>query len=209
MRRALPAASLGRTLASRALAWAADRAFFAQPVQLADHAGVVLAQGSPPVSQDPQHRELLVIDGRAQPLHAGRGQRDRVRVGGIGLAALPCREQPRAGRQLGWHIHHMLTIGQKPVRDVPADALASLNRPHPLRPVPGLRQHRRIPGGVGGMPALASDGLIAGHDLDRGSALVRVHPDDYLAHLSPPCSTPAVAAGQREGTATSSRTNPS
>jgi hypothetical protein len=93
----------------------------------------------------------------------------------------------------------MLTIGQKPVRDVPADALASLNRPHPPRPPPGLRQHRRIPGGVGGIPAPASDGLITGHDLDRGSALVRVHPDDYLAHLSPPYSTLAVVAGQRGG----------
>ena len=100
-----------------------------QLVQLGDHAGVVLAQGPPPVSQDPQHRELLVIDDRAQASHPGGGQRDRVRVGGIGLAALPGGEHPGAGRQLGRHIHDLLTIGQQPVRDVPADALASLDRP--------------------------------------------------------------------------------
>ena len=40
-----------------------------------------------------------------------------------------------------------------------------------------------------------SNGLIAGHDLDRGRALVRVHPDDYLAHPSPPADR-AVVAGQ-------------
>jgi hypothetical protein len=206
-RRVLPAASRGRTLASSALAWAADRAFFAPPgisspssrCSEGDHLGVVLAQGPPPVSQDPQHRELRITGDGAQPLHAGSGQRDRVRVGGVGLAALPGGEHPRAGGQLGRHVHHLFTIGQKPVRQVPADALASLDRPHPLRPAPGLRQHRRIPGGVGGIPAPASNGLITGHDLDRGSALVRVHPDDYLAHLSPSCSTLLLVAGQGGG----------
>jgi hypothetical protein len=46
--------------------------------------------------------------------------------------------------------------------------------------------HRPVAGRVGGIPAPARDGLIAGHDLDRGRTLVRVHPDDHLVHPSPP-----------------------
>jgi hypothetical protein len=147
---------------------------------------VVLTQGPPAIGQDRQHRELGVTGDRAQPPHAGGGQRDRVRVGGIGLAALPGSEHPRAGRQLGRHIHHLLTIGQQPVRQMPADPLASLDRPDPLRPVLRLREHRPVPGGVGGIPSTLPDGLITGHDLDGGGALVRVHPNDYLAHPRPP-----------------------
>jgi hypothetical protein len=67
-RRARPAASRGRTVASNFLACAAGRSFFASPaispgqklVQLGDHAGVVVAQRPAPVGQDPQHRELLI-----------------------------------------------------------------------------------------------------------------------------------------------------
>jgi hypothetical protein len=36
-----------------------------QVMDLADHPGVVLTQGSAPVDQDPQDRELLVVDDRA------------------------------------------------------------------------------------------------------------------------------------------------
>ncbi|MET7951641.1 hypothetical protein [Micromonospora sp. NPDC005324] len=39
--------------------------------------------------------------------------------------------------------------------------------------------HRRVAVAVGVEPAAADDGLIAGHDLDRGGALMRVHPDDH------------------------------
>jgi hypothetical protein len=45
-------------------------------MQLGDHAGVILTQGPPPVGEDPQHRELLVIDNKLQPAHAGGGQGD-------------------------------------------------------------------------------------------------------------------------------------
>ena len=83
---------------------------------------MVLAQGPAAVSQDPQHRQLLVIDDRAQAGHAGRGERDRMRVGGVGFAALTGGEHPGPGRQLGRDVHHMLTVGDQPPGDVPADA---------------------------------------------------------------------------------------
>src|SRR2546430_9278261 len=37
--------------------------------------------------------------------------------------------------------------------------------------------------------APARDRFVTAHHLDRGRALVRVHPDDHLAHRSPPCSS--------------------
>src|SRR5690348_14745161 len=71
---------------------------------------------------------------------------------------------------------------------MPADALATLDRPGPLRPPPHRRQHGLVSSRVGAIPAPAQHGLVAGHDLDRGRALVRVHPDDHAAHPCPPCS---------------------
>ena len=170
---------------------------------------VILAQGAPPVGQDPQHRKLLIVHNGPQPGHAGSGQRNRVRVGGVGLAALPGGEHPHPRRQLGGHIDDLLTIGEQPAGQVPADPLASFHRPDPLRPLLPLREHRRIPGGVGGEPPTAEDGLIPSHDLDGGGALVRIHPDDYPAHPVLLARTCHERRGEGEGTATSSRTNPS
>ena len=85
-----------------------------QLVQLGDHPGVVLAQGAAPVDQDPQHRQLLVVDHRPQPGHPGADQRDGVRVGGVGLAALPGGEDPRPGGQLRRDVDDLLAVGQQP-----------------------------------------------------------------------------------------------
>jgi hypothetical protein len=118
-------------------------------------------------------------------------------------------EHPGAGRQLGWHIHHMLTIGHKPVRDVPADALASLNRPHPPRPPSGLRQHPAYPAAsvayrprpaTASSPAMTS--IVAVRlcgSIPMTTWLISVLPTRPLLWLP----------GKGEGTATSSRTNPS
>ena len=106
-----------------------------QLVQLGDHPGVVLTQRPAPVDQDPQHRELLVVDDRTQPGHPGPDQGDRVGVGGVGLAALTGREDPRPGRQLRRHVDDLLAIGEQPHRDVAADAAAALDRPDPVRPL--------------------------------------------------------------------------
>ena len=103
-----------------------------QVVQLADHPGVVLTQRPAPVDQHPQHRELLVVDHRSQPGHPGPDQGDRVGVGGVGLAALTGREHPRPGRQLRRHVDDLLAGSKQPHRDVVADPVAALDRPHPV-----------------------------------------------------------------------------
>ena len=119
--------------------------FQQDPVQLADLAGVFLADRAAPVHQQLQHLELRVGHDRAQPRHPGADQRDRVRVGGVGLAALPGGEHPGPRGQLRRHVHDVLAVGEEPVGDVPPDAFAALDRPHPLRPRGTCRASRRSP----------------------------------------------------------------
>jgi hypothetical protein len=78
-------------------------------VQLRDHPGVVLAQRVSTVNQNPQHRQLLIVDHRPQPTHPGAEHRDGVRVGHIGLAALAGDQHPGPCRQLRRHVHDRLT----------------------------------------------------------------------------------------------------
>jgi hypothetical protein len=132
-----------------------------------------------PVDQDPQHGQLLVIGDRAQPGYAGADQRHRVRVGGVGLATLTGGEHPRPRRQLRRDVHHLFTVAEQPGGDVPADALAALDRPHPIRPPLRVLQHRSVAVAVGAEPPTADGDLLAGHYLDRGRALVRVYPDHH------------------------------
>jgi hypothetical protein len=61
-------------------------------MQLVDLVRVLLADGATPVDQDPQHLPPVVADHGPQPGHPGPDERDRVCVGGVGLAALPGRE---------------------------------------------------------------------------------------------------------------------
>jgi hypothetical protein len=68
-----------------------------QLVQLGDLAGVLLTQRPSSVDQDPQHGKLRVVDHWSQTGHPGADQSDGVRVGGVGLAALPGSEHPGAG----------------------------------------------------------------------------------------------------------------
>jgi hypothetical protein len=109
-----------------------------------------------------------------------------MRVGGVGLAALPGGEHPRMGGQLRRHIDDLLTVGQQPAGDMPANALASLDRPSPVRPSPRGGEHRPVPGGIGAILAAGQHCFVPGHDLDRRRALMRIHADDHLAHASPP-----------------------
>jgi len=156
-------------------------------VQLRDHPGVVRTERPAPVGQDPQHRELLVVDDRTQAGHQGPDKSDRVRVGGVGLAALPGGEHPHPRRQLRWHVHHLLAVGQQSRGDVPSDAAAALNGPDPLMPVPRPTQHRGVAGWVGGVAATVDHRLVRRHHLDRDRPLVRIHADDHACHVCPPC----------------------
>jgi hypothetical protein len=56
----------------------------------------------------------------------------------------------------------------------------ALDRTDPVRPPSGVRLHTGIAAAVGVEAAAAEDGLVARHDLDRGGAFVRVHPDGLL-----------------------------
>jgi hypothetical protein len=125
----------------------------------------------------------------------------------------------RPGRQLRWDVEHLLAIGQQPVRDVPPDLVTALDRPDPTGPLLGVGEQRPVAGRVGGEPATADDGLIAGHDLDRDRALVWVHPDHdprgwavlgaLFVHLWCLPTSNLMGLSSGEGNATSSCANPS
>ena len=152
-------------------------------MELGDHPGVVLAQGAAPVDQDPQHRKLFVVDHRPQSAHPGPHQRNRMRIGGVGLTSLAGREDPRTCRELRWDIDDFFAHGEEPMSDVVPDPGASLDRPNPARKPVDIIPHRGEPIDIGAEPAPTYDGLIAGHHLDRGRALVRVHADHNAASL--------------------------
>ncbi len=119
------------------------------------------------VDQDPQHGELFVVDHRPQPAHPGADQRDGVRVGGIGLAALAGGEDPCPRGQLRRDIDHALAFGQEPVGHVPADSLTALDSPDAVGPRLHVASHRLVSFTVSAETALAENGFVAGHDLDR------------------------------------------
>jgi hypothetical protein len=102
-----------------------------------------------------------------------------VRVGSVGLAALPGGEDPRPRGQLRRHVNDLFAVGEQPVGDVLADAGTALDRPNPVRPLFSVANHRGVAVAVGREPASAVDGLVSGHDPDRCRALVRVHADDH------------------------------
>ena len=155
-------------------------------MQLGHLAGVLLTQSTASVGQQPQHRELVIGDHRSQPGHAGPDQRHGVGVGGIGLASLTSREHSRPCRELRRHVDHVLALGQEPYCDVPADPVAPLDRPDPLRPLLHVLDHRREAVDISAETTTTEDLLIGGHHLDRHRPLVRVHPDhDSLACRHP------------------------
>jgi len=156
--------------------------------------------------------ELLVIDHRPQPGHPSTDQGHGVGVGGVGLVALPGREDPSASRELRWHVHDFLAIGQQSQRDMAADPAAALDRPHPVGPPVHVLQHRAVAGDIGAEPAAAQDLLLGVHHLDRHRPLVRIHPDHDRLCMLLHAVLPTLALtrlSSREGTATSSRANPS
>jgi hypothetical protein len=171
---------------------------------------VLFAERATPVREHPDHRQLIVGDHRSKPSHPSPDQRDGVRVRGVGLAALPGREHPRPSRHPRWHVDNLLTVSEQPHRDVPADAVASLDGPDPVRPSLHELGHRLEPGHVGAEPTTVEDRLIGGHHFDRHRPFVRIHPDHdpfRCCHLVLLRSEP-MGTG-REGTAATSRAIPS
>ena len=161
-RRSCPAMSRGRTVASSALAWAADRYFFAppgmqlqqQPVQAVDRLRAGHAQLVTAVGQQPQRHRRVIGGDHPQARAVQPGQRHRMRIDRVGFAALASGEHPGPGGQLRGHIGHRLAVGDQALREVAADPIAALHRPGAVRELPPRGQHRPVTVPVSAEPAL-------------------------------------------------------
>jgi hypothetical protein len=160
------------------------------------------------VDQHPQRLELDVIAQHPQVLGADRDHRDRVGVVCVGLAVVPGIEQPGAGGELGGHVDHLLTVGQQPLRQRPAGAVAALDRPHPLRPTGDVLAHRGIAGLVGTEPARRQHRLATINHLDSGRQLVGIDPDEHPRHVALRSARPTYS-NREAGIATTSWAVPS
>jgi len=186
-------------------------------MQLGHHPGVVLTQRPASVDQDPQDRELFVVDHRTKPGHPGPDQRHGVGIGDVGLASLTGRKHPDPRRELRRDIDDFFADRQESHRDVVTDPVAALDRPDTvLTARPGgadVTHHRGEPGLVGVEPATTHDDLVRGHHLDRDRPLVRVHPDHHTvagsAHPGSSVARSITGLSSREGNATSSWADPS
>jgi hypothetical protein len=87
------------------------------------------------------------------------------------------------GGQLGWHVQYVLAVGDQPLGDVPADAIAAFHRPQPVWVSSAQRQHHPVAVGVRAESALRQYVLALVDDLDGRGPLVRVHPDDDRSHI--------------------------
>ena len=121
------------------MAWAAERFFLAPPGISSNNSWwswetirVWSSPGPASVDQEPQHRELLVVDHWTQPAHPGADQGHGVRIGGVGLAALTGREDPSPGRELGRDVDDFLVSSEESHRDVVADPETAFDRPNPV-----------------------------------------------------------------------------
>ena len=82
------------------------------------------------------------------------GHGDAVRVGRVGLTGLGGVEQPGSRGQFRRHVEHGLAVGDQALGDVPADAVAALDRPDPLLVLPTGLEHRLVAVAVSAEPAL-------------------------------------------------------
>jgi hypothetical protein len=182
--------SRGRTEARIALTWPVVMSFFArpglgqQPMQPVDALHPGTGELLAPVGQHPQRLEVGVVGQHPQARSAGRDHGHRVRIVGVGLAVVSGVEQPRPGRELGRHVHHVLAMSQQSLRQRAAGAVAALDRPDPIRPPRHGSTHRRIPGPVGAEPAGGQHRLLTVDDLDRRRQLVGIDPDEHSRHAA-------------------------
>ena len=149
-----------------------------QPLQPVHGRDPLIRQLVAVVDKHPQRLELAVGGKDAQVLGADRGDRDRVRVVGVGLAAVAGVEEPCPGCELGGDIDDAFTGFQQALRQWAAHAEAAFDCPRPVRPLVHVLPHRREAGLVGGEPARPQEVLSLVDDLDRGRQLVGIDPDD-------------------------------
>ena len=58
-------------------------------------------------------------------------------VVGVGLAAVPRRQQPRPGGQSGWHVEHVFSVSDQLLSNAQSQAGGPFDSPPPLRPAGG------------------------------------------------------------------------
>jgi len=146
------------------LAWGATRDKLAQQrMELVDAAGALADQVAAPFLQHRQHNRrvlwlqlLGVALQRRDPSRGGRVQR-------IGLTATPARQLADPCGGGGAHVLDGLPTSQQPLSEMAAQPAGVLDRPTPLRKLPGPCQQLPIPG-------------LAGRHLQAGQLLVG--PDD-------------------------------
>jgi hypothetical protein len=153
-----------------------------QFVDAVEQVGPGVSEAVAPVDQQPQGDRCIIGCNRAQTLGAQRRHRHAVRVDRVALAALTGGEHSRPGGQLRWHVDHGFAVGDQALGDVPADAVAALDRPDPLRKPTAQGEHRLVATAISAEPAAGQHRLPAVDDLDRRRPLVRIHPDDDLSH---------------------------
>ena len=125
-----------------------------QVVQPVDHVGAGAAELVTAVDQQPQRDRGVVGDDLPQTFGAQGDHGDAVGIDRVGLAALAGGEHPRPGRQLRRHVHHGLAVGDQALSDVPADAVAALDRPQPVLVLAAGGEHGLVAVAVGAEPAL-------------------------------------------------------
>jgi hypothetical protein len=134
------------------------------------------------VDEHPQRLELAVGREDAQVLGADGGDRDRVRVVGVGLAAMAGVQQTCPGCELGGDVDDALAGLQQPLSQRATHPEAALDCPLSVRPLLHVFAHGREAGLVGSKPARSQDVLLLIDDLDRGRQLVGIDPDDNSPH---------------------------
>jgi len=108
--------------------------FQQESVQPVHGVGARGAELVPAIHQQPKRDQVVVGGDLPQRRGAQRDNGDGVRIGGVGLAALPGGEHPGSRRQLRGNVHDRLPIGDQALRDVLADAVAPFDRPDPIGP---------------------------------------------------------------------------
>jgi hypothetical protein len=106
-------------------------------MQPAHRLGAQRAQLVAAIAQQPQADQHVITAHHRNAGAVQRSQTDRDRVIGVGLAAVPLRVHPNASGQFRRHVEHHLAITDQPLRQCSARAMATLDRPAPMRPAAG------------------------------------------------------------------------